>query len=353
MKRALIFIMLSAGCGGGAQVVVPVATLSCPRHVEKNETFTIDGSASANFSTALLTVEPGGHSFDTPSTEIAFAEDGIVTATLVVDTNAATATCRIAVGNVAVPGEEAPAGPNLSGTFAMIADDLPELTDSVVLNPERQCPSAPAINLVHLEQQGTQVTMTSRTCVMKMPTVQVWWIDPIQRYTVPDAVIDLLPDFDPVQVDISTGTFNVAGTDRKTIGLAETFDPDADLPDDENDPAVIDADNDQRRGVTIEGTSGEQNMVYVRALGALAGTIVDDNRIEGEYVADQDASLLGAFSWLDPQASPLTSTFVMQRIDDFSVNGAPITCDEVRAHADELFAQYTPPTPPGDCPAFE
>lgn len=364
---------------------LPTASLVCPAEVRVGSPFELDGSASRDldgpFADVRLLVQPGEQEVAELTGSFTLAASGIATATLVVtdaDGNVAEARCRLMARGagddpVGPPGPDDPGGPSepgqpvdLSGDFAMVAYDRPAL-EGGALDPARQCAAAPQVALVHLEQSGTRVSMSVRTCVMTLPTVQVFMVG-LQHSDVPAAVADAAPVLGPIAWELGraeTGAAFAPPGDAlaQPVVLGATLASGSEeLPTDAADTRVVDADHDGEPGVSIESTFGPQSIIVRRVIRVLSGVIVSANEIEGaaegSFRVDSDSSLLSPFAFLVPTGAGLPSTFSMARVD--GANGAPdlrgpdgaLDCTDVRAAADELLAQVAPPAAPLDCPMF-
>ncbi len=358
---------------------LPTALLSCPATAQAGEPFVVDGSASNDpdgpFTEVSLRVLPGDLVLRDLSGTFMVAASGVATATLsVVDGagNTAEARCRINVRGAGDDPDEPgwpsdPAAPvDLSGDFAIVTYDRPELT-GMVLDPARQCSIASEIDLVHLEQSGTHMSMTIRACAIDLPSVRVL-LAGVQTSTVPAENVDRLPPFGPIEWELERAEVGVPfAPPLEQVGVAQILgadidDPNGALPTDAADPRVTDDDQDGQPGVTIDSSSGPQNTIVRRVVRAMSGVIVSSDEIdgssEGSWRTDSDSSLLSLFDFLVPTGVGLPSTFGMVRVDGgnaaLDLRGADgaLTCDDLRAAKAMLVQRIPAPALPEDCPAF-
>lgn len=375
--------------GAGVAAAVPVASLACPTSAQVGVPFVLDGTASTGAPVEItLQVMPGPEPVAELSSTFTLAAPGIATGRLsLVDAAGLTseARCRFAVVGEAVAiddgdgtgddlgdvdggdgddGDDTGAPPgdpvDLTGAFAMIAYDNPELT-GLSLDPQRQCGAAPQLSLVELVQEGSSITMTSKTCHLSLPSVRIFAFD-IQVSTVPESFIEAMPVTGPFTFDLGdivVGTAfapPLAAIGVPVVGGAILADPAHDvLPSDAGDERVIDSDNDGEPGVSILSSGFPQALVYRRTIRALAGVIRSADVIEGatagSYRVDAESSLLSLFQLLVPAGTGQPSTFQMTRIADAGADGL-ITCDDVRAQHAALEAAFPPLDSPDDCPSF-
>jgi hypothetical protein len=353
---------------GGA----PSATLQCPAEVAVGDTFVIDGGASMDVDgeivTHTLTLTPGDERFDALRADVTATQAGILTAVLTLSDNdghTSMARCRVRVVDPDATddendddddndgdGDTGPVGEpvDLSGTFALVAWDLPELTGGgllSVMSPARQCATAPTLSLVTLRQTGLDVDVEIRTCTLTMPTINT--VFGLQATTVPDAFVDAVPPL-VGRARLARGVVGdrlvVEGLGVGLVAGAVVGDTD-ELPQDGGDPRVRDDDGNGRPGVTLASTSGDQDVVYRRYVDALEGVVVSADTIDGaepgSYMATGESSLLSFLDFLVPTGAGLPSTFQMRRVSASS-------CADVRAQAAALLAEVPPPALPADCP---
>ncbi len=376
---------------GGPAGSFPVAVLACPDHVAANAPFDVDGSAStfddAPGATAELKLAPGGDSVPDLSGQFT-APAGIATVSLSITDakgNVAAARCRVVVdapaddggdngggdpvvdpvddpgtnpddggGDPGVDPVTSPGAPvDLTGTFALVAFDNPELTDGA-LDPSRQCARAPMLARVSIAQTGNHVDMTLHTCHVTMPSVQVFLFG-VSDSSAPDRAIeqmgDLTASFD--LDDASVGATFAPTMDRlgvPLIGGALLPNPFGSLPTDPSDPAVDDPDGDQQPGITLDTSYGPQLVVLRRTIRAFSGIIESSDAIDGgapgSFQVDGESSLLSPAAFLVPSSRSRPSTFRMSRIADDA------TCDDIRAQADALESAAIAPAWPGGCASF-
>lgn len=382
-----ISALLTTACTNGLSPTdggptLPVASLSCPAEVRAREPFVVDGAASRDldgpFAEVRLRVLPGDVELPELSGTFTVASSGIATASLTVtdgDGNVAEARCRLLVlGGGEGPSDPSdPTGPgapgqpvDLSGGFAMVAYDRPEL-EGGALDPARQCAASPQLSIVHLDQAGTQLSMSIEACAMTLPTVQVWLMG-LQESTVPDAVVDALPVLGPITWQLERAETGASFAPPAAVLAAaqvlgaELTSATDELPTDAMDERVTDDDNNGEPGVSIESTFGPQNVIVRRIVRALSGTIVSSDEIngaaEGSYRVDTDSSLLSPLAFLVPTGAGLPSTFGMVRADGgdraLDLRGADgaLDCADLRAAFDDLQARVPAPALPSDCPSF-
>jgi hypothetical protein len=376
---ALIVLVALTACshhiGDATGPALPIAELACPAHVDAGSQFDVDASASeppageASFKSATIAMVPGAA---TPKDALASglktaltapnSAHAVVTVKLVVTDKkgrTAEARCRITVDPAAAgegegeggegEGEGAPI--DLTGSFAMVAFDMPELSGGN-LDPSVQCGPAPVLALVGVQQTDKHVSMTITPCAVWMPDVQIL-NSGVQTMQVPGAVTAALPplsaDFDLAST--SAGTAFAPPLDQ--LGVAEIVgarlaDPDGPMPTDANDPQVSDDDRDGWPGVTVFASGNAQDVIYRRYIRAFDGTIESNDLVDGTWRADTSAALLSSNFFFDtiPVGSGLTSSFQMTRVD------ASSTCDDLLGNSDALISAAPSVAPPDDCPEF-
>lgn len=358
---------------------LPSALLTCPAVADAGAPFVVDGSSSRDpdgpFAEVTLRVLPGDLVLHDLSGTFVVAASGVATASLAVvdgEGNRAEARCRINVRGAGGGDDDAgwpsdPGGPvDLTGDFALVAYDRPELSGAI-LDPARQCSAAADVGIVHLEQTGTRVTMTMRTCAVDLPSVKVWFSD-VQRSSVPVPALEAFPVVGPLQWDLERAEIGASfAPPLAELGVAQVVgatldDPDAALPTDAADARVTDDDLDGDPGVTIESNFGPQLVVVRRAIRAMSGVITSSDEVdgasEGSWRVDSDSSLLSLLDFLVPTGVGLPSTFGMVRVDgandalDLRGSDGVLDCGDLRA-AKELLEQRVPaPAMPADCATF-
>jgi len=141
------------------------------------------------------------------------------------------------------------------------------------------------------------------------------------------------------------GASFAAGPFAEVLG-ADLDDPfDDPLPEDPDDPAVVDSDGDGEPGVTVRvyhTSLDAEGDLYITQRGTISfqGVVVNNDRIEGYISYDPDQTILGATEiWLtlssEPEPDPVQghSSFVLQAVDD------GYDCDQVLAEKQALFVQ--------------
>jgi hypothetical protein len=327
---------------------VPVPALECPSEpVMAGTPFVVDGSHSGDpskFSSISLQIG------DDVATELTheFVVDaaGPALATLTVTTNkkqdTATASCRVMITPVPPAG-----GYDISGTFALVAYDMPYLTGSI-LDPNVQCALAPQVSLVHLGLDGSNVTMDMQSCDISLAPVNVLFVG---RQTTEVLFNDHVPKIGPFTFPIDGAKFapplDLIGEPMIDGVSLET--PDAPLPHDLVD-GLLDSDGDGPLGVHIRVNDfWDLNIVYRRIVRAMSGTVVSANEIdgldEGSYQADSEAALLNGLldNFAKPSGHGMPSTFKMLRVAE----GA--SCADLREQKAQLVSQLPAPVAPPDC----
>lgn len=378
----LLLACLGSACGAptssnAAAPGLPVAVLSCPEEARVGVPFDVDGSASSDgdgaFASVSLRLSPGDQEVADLRATFTAQSSGVATVILVVtDASAqvAEARCRIAVGGAGsdpTPGEPpAPGTPgtvDLSGAFALVAWDRPQL-EGGALDPERQCAAAPHLSLVTMEQQGAQWSMTLEACVLTVPRVQVFALGR-QDTEVPAALLEALPRVGPFSVTLSSsavGATFAAGVVPPLVAGADLASDQEELPTDAGDPRVRDDDGDGAPGVTLVSNVGGLEVAYRRAVRALSGVVVSADEIDGSalgsFRVDTEASMLSFLGAFAPAGTGLPSTFRMLRADgahgtqDYSGADGVLTCDDLRAHQEALLAQLPAEPVPAGCASF-
>ena len=214
-----------------------------------------------------------------------------------------------------------------------------------------------ATYLVDIEQAERTLTETRRQCEITLSPVFGL------RVFVPDVVLPLI-EFVPVDTGyvsnlLESGTYS-SPTELALWGL-QLDDPIHDpVPDDPDDPAVVDADEDGNPGVTF-GVIGSQCERYIaqRSVVRYTGTFTTPNQVDGTSVNVTDSNVLGssqALCGVNPRltANDRDSRFRMVRIDgagesiDLDANGdGEITCDEVRPYFEAVLERRE--TNPENC----
>lgn len=214
-----------------------------------------------------------------------------------------------------------------------------------------------ALYLIEIEENGRTLTETRRTCAFELSPIL--GLKPI----IPDAVTRSI-DF--VQVDegyVSRPAKNGAYTSSTEVAQwgVDLDDPMKDeLPQDAEDPRVVDADEDGNPGVTFE-IEGSECVRYVaqRQIVSYLGVLESPNLVVGSSVTLTDDALYGSTQPLcgvNPGLIPndAFSQFRMGRVDglggsiDADTNGdGTISCDEVEFLFDSAIERREPD--PANC----
>jgi hypothetical protein len=248
---------------------------------------------------------------------------------------------------------------DLSGTFAEVSYGVVKIGDLAFLDPDPQCVVAPTLLLVEIEQQGAHLTLTSTTCDIQMPSVNV--------ILVGTSITTVGPGFIDATNARSTGalSFELAAVgpgadfnppasafDAPLVVGADLDDPDDALPTSADDPRVTDDDGDGLPGVTITNSNqGAQHCVFRTITHGMSGLIESSDVVTGIGTADTESNILNG-GGISPTVTAQPSPFHFQRVD--GRNGAPdiagrdgdatsISCDDVKAFAAELEAAAPPP----------
>ena len=398
MNRALpalsIAAMTAVACGPSIAPMtgLPIAELTCPTSGEVGAPFTVDPSTSHDDEGpfALVELDVNGDK----RTELAaqsFSVDyaGIVVAALKVtdqSQNVATATCRFVVGGSAPddigPGDDEPVGDDpagddpagddpagddpvgddddplpepapesLTGSFAMVAYDMPQL-EGGGLDPALQCMPAPSLALVELVEGAGELTMTLTWCHLEIPDVQLTGLG-VQDNEIPDSTTQYLGSLGPATFPFDGSVFapplDVFGR-ALVAGATNSVGP---LPDNDDADNVSNPDGDDNQGVPIFAGSLfpiQLNVAMRRTISALSGSVVSTSEIDGStdgsYRAHTEIGLLdsGMTMFAQPETSTaLPSRFKLTRVDD----GA--TCANIIARQGTLLASLSAPELPDGC----
>lgn len=241
---------------------------------------------------------------------------------------------------------------DVNGTFAQVSYSVVEIGGLVFLDPDPQCAVASSVALVHVEQQGLQVTTTAELCDIEMPTVNVWVIGASETTVDPSFVAAMnAAGGNTLTMEVNgDGSFapDVASSPPTVMGAA-LDDPEQALPTSADDARVRDDDADGNPGVTIHNsTQGDQYTVSRTRLLATTGQVVDSDTVDAVQTADTESVILnGGSGGLSPVITPMPSPSHLRRVD--GRNGAPniaardgdagtVSCADVRAYAAELAA---------------
>lgn len=203
-----------------------------------------------------------------------------------------------------------------------------------------------ATYIVEIEQNGRALTERRTQCEVSLSPVFGLAV------TVPDRV---LPTIEFVDVDLGivsslgeSGTYS-SSTEVSLWGL-ELDDPLNDpVPDEPDDPAVIDADEDGNPGLTFEVVGSDcERYITQRSIIRYSGSFTAPNQIDGKSTNVTDANVVGSSQALCGVSPRLTSNDPLSRFRMVRVDGAgesinldaddngDISCDEVLPFAESL-----------------
>lgn len=228
-------------------------------------------------------------------------------------------------------GSGAGAG-TMSGTWLLVHEN-----SSCVLGNEQV---TLADYLVEIDQRGRSLVERRRICALELSPVLGL------RLGVPEAAFSsvVFPQVDRgVITGLAPGGGYTSSTELALWGLELEEPWGEELPTDDEDPQVIDADDDGHPGVTFEIGQGTCDRYTVqRQLIRYQGLLTEPNRVEGSSVTFTESRALGGTSSICRIAPPVRSndalsSFVMVRVDgqggafdaDVDADGE-ITCPEVR-----------------------
>ena len=200
-------------------------------------------------------------------------------------------------------------------------------------------------------QDGTSATMTTEICDLQLTDYQ----GSASSYPT-----EALSAFDVRDVDVVLGGTTVGASfvtqpQAILLGWTPTGDPlTEELPQDDTDARLVDADNDGNPGVSLVVTGFVSGSVYIanRNLVTVTGVIVEQDKITGTTMTTADQRIVGASAILlnnnsttvTDDGNPDSSPFEMVRLsgDD--------TCANIVAMAAQLFTLTSTPTPTS-CPS--
>lgn len=189
---------------------------------------------------------------------------------------------------------------------------------------------------IEVAQSNAKLELTEETCSVDIESNQN-----TVRTVVPDRFVEHIETIER-EAELrrrDDGVYLYAPKATKFFGV-ELDDSDAELPDDPNDPRVIDQDRDGNPGMTVEVEglmSGELYLVQ-RSWDALWGKFVDDDRLGGrvewntdQVVVERSGRVFGEISESNPHPDPEQSYFRMRRVDEST------DCDDIADKGDALF----------------
>lgn len=255
---------------------------------------------------------------------------------------------------------------DLSGDFAQLTWGTVELSEFEPFIPGTACVIAKTINLVHVEQAGETLHVTSTQCVVTMPGIPI-----------AGSVITPTPgpgfiaasnaagegqslDFD-ITYDGADGRWEVPVSEFEAVTVGA--DPDVELTDDVSHQ--IDADGDGEDGVTVNTTAGPQHTAFRTILKQMTADIIDNNEITGKprdgdgVLADTKTVIYGGqFGGFGPKIRPILSKWQLKRVDgrhdSQNIAGndndaSSLSCADVAAFAAQMELTFESPDPDLAC----
>lgn len=247
-------------------------------------------------------------------------------------------------------GEETPDGQavvdfsDMNGTWVQARDTSTCVTVFVPFETRSY-----TLTRVEIEQKGQILLETHEVCsVETTPVVGIQTI-------IPSAVIE---SANPIQVEsvlygTEPGASYVGGPILSIWGM-DLEDPQSDLlPEEEDDPRVVDADEDGSPGVTLKAGGDFCDLhVLQRDFSQMHGTLQEDGSIEGPTTALIQQVILGATSDFcgqdfETRPNPSESTGKMIRVDergiDLDTNGdGSVSCEEIIAAQSRIISWREP-----------
>jgi hypothetical protein len=197
------------------------------------------------------------------------------------------------------------------------------------------------LSLIRLSQQGLTVDMTTEVCSVELSP----YLGNVTSYP-PTAVAAIhVPDQTVELEESTTGALWEPSHRVSLLGWEATGDPTSDpLPQEPDDPRVIDADRDGHPGVTLNVDATIDGDVYIanRNITETTGVIMSEDLIQGASRTTQAQNILDSSPALlrfnKIQASPNpdagSSNVEMVRIGDTA------SCEDLLANAENLFSAF-------------
>jgi hypothetical protein len=334
----------AAVAGSGARVTLDVVARRLPAGAQLSLTTTAGALVA---SSVTLDADGTGQAALTAPATPADAE--------VVVTDATTgASARVVVRFVAA-GEPLY---DLSGAFAQLGPARVKLV-SGALTPNPQCAIAPSVVLAQFVQRGLDVEARYTTCEVTFPPVT----------SIVGTVTNLATPAFYAAIPVVSERFALPGGELgaryapppSVVVVGATLEDPAReaLPTEENDPRVVDADEDGAPGVTVQNSLGGAQRIVFRNVGTSAGRVLSSNHIVGDVPGDllavTETSVFGIGGAFLPDTFALGSVVELVRVDgrygaldaDADRDGA-VSCAELLDVAGSIVT-LEPPDTPFDC----
>jgi len=195
---------------------------------------------------------------------------------------------------------------------------------------------------MELEQQGGRVTMTAQVCSITQQSTSN-----AGTTIVPQAFIDAigLSDRSVTLVPTDSGYRFQQARYVRILGMDLEDDANEPIPTDENDPRVVDSDNDGHPGVTVvvEGIVDGQVYLVQRHWKELCGDVMSEDAVDGYIRWGTDQHVVAGSNFVlsrTPEAEPHPdwelNRFKLRRIDP------TWTCDDIIANQETIFSEEQP-----------
>jgi hypothetical protein len=244
---------------------------------------------------------------------------------------------------------------DLSGSFAQIGPARVKL-ESGALTPNPQCAVAPSLVLARFTQTGLDLDAHDTTCDVTFPPVTSIVGTVTNEAT--DAFYAAIPVVDAA-FTLPSGDLGASYEPPPSIVVvgADLDDPEHDeLPTDETDPRVVDADDDGEPGVTVQNSLGGAQHIVFRNISVGTGRVLSSNHIvgdePGDLLATTETSVFGIGGSFLPDTTALGSVVELVRIDGRfgsvdadADNDGEVTCAELLDVAAAVTTLEAPDTP--------
>lgn len=260
----------------------------------------------------------------------------------------------------------------LTGDYAQLSWGTVLLSDFAFLEHATECVVAKTVNLVHVEQDGDTLHVTSTACEVNMPAVPLK--DIAGGTIVPEPGPGFLAasnmrgagqslDFDVRYDSDGNARWEVPVAEFEPLTVGTDVGPNEPLPADAS--GATDDDGDQEDGVTIFAAGTAQHTAFRTLLKSMTAAIVDDNTITGDpldgdgVVSNTETVIYGGqFGGLGPKITNIKSPWQMKRVDgvgdstDIKGNDGDansLSCADVNAYAATMALSFPSPNPRVAC----